>query len=131
MLAVKGRSPKALARYGHAPPKRGGLYRPRLSCACTKRPRGRRLAHKKDASGGGRAKAAPSVRSDSSAASDKAGTLKPRSDKRRAMVRIEHSLLDRGRSSTPSDLRPSPAPPPYHTKVTDVSIYRQRAGTPD
>src|SRR5215208_2930052 len=80
---------------------------------------------------GGRAKAAPSVRSDSSAASDKAGTLKPRSDKRRAMGRIEHSLLDRGSSSTPSDLRPSPAPPPYHTKVTYVSIYRQRAGTPD
>jgi hypothetical protein len=52
MLAVKGRSPKALARYGHAPPKRGGLYRPRLSYARTKRPRGRRLAHKKDASGG-------------------------------------------------------------------------------
>src|ERR687897_3521529 len=65
---------------------------------------------------GGRAKAAPSVRSDSSAASDKAGTLKPRSDKRRAMGRIEHTLLDRGRSSTPSDLRPSPANPPYHKK---------------
>src|SRR5215212_1326909 len=34
----------------------------------------------------------------------------------RAMGRIEHTLFDRGRSSTPSDLRPSPATPPYHTK---------------
>src|SRR5688500_14363536 len=39
------------------------------------------------------------------------------------MGRIEHPLFDRGRSSTPSHLRPSPAPPPYHTKVTGVSIY--------
>ena len=45
----------------------------------------------------GKAKAAPSVRSDSSAASDKARTLKPRSVKRRAMGRIEHTLLDEGR----------------------------------
>src|SRR5215204_2303647 len=63
-----------------------------------------------------RAKAAPPVRSDSSAASYKAGTLKPRSDKRRAMGRIEHTLLDEGRKSSPTDLRPSPAPSPYHTK---------------
>src|SRR5215212_6649294 len=41
----------------------------------------------------------------------------------RAMGRIEHTLFDRGRSSTPSDLRPSPATPPIPHKVTDVSIY--------
>src|SRR5215210_7071170 len=41
----------------------------------------------------------------------------PRPDKRRAMGRIEHPLFDRGRSSTPSDLRPAPAPPPYHKKL--------------
>src|SRR5215210_5613789 len=40
----------------------------------------------------------------------------------RAMGRIEHTLLDEGRASSPTDLRPSPATPPYHTKVTDVSI---------
>src|SRR5215204_5250269 len=40
-----------------------------------------------------------------------------------AMGRIEHTLLDEGRASSPSDLRPSPATSPYHTKVTDVSIY--------
>jgi hypothetical protein len=44
-----------------------------------------------------KAKATPPVRSDSSVASDKAGTLKPRSDKPRAMGRIEHTLLDEGR----------------------------------
>ena len=63
-----------------------------------------------------KAKATPPVRSDSSVASDKAGTLKPRSDKPRAMGRIEHTLLDEGRKSSPTDLRPSPATPPYHTK---------------
>src|SRR5215203_4862714 len=46
----------------------------------------------------------------------KAGARKPQPDKRRAMGRIEHTLLDEGRSSTPTDLRPSPATPPYHTK---------------
>src|SRR5918993_1450441 len=40
-----------------------------------------------------------------------------------AMGRIEHTLLDEGRASSPTDLRPSPAIPPYHTKVTAVSIY--------
>src|SRR5215216_7797391 len=34
----------------------------------------------------------------------------------RAMRRIEHTLFDRGRSSTPSDLRPSPAPAAYQKK---------------
>jgi hypothetical protein len=38
------------------------------------------------------------------------------------MGRIEHTLLDEGRASSPSDLRPSPAPQPYHKIVTDVSI---------
>jgi hypothetical protein len=47
------------------------------------------------------------------------------------MGRIEHTLFDRGRSSTPSDLRPSPATPPYHTKVTDVSIYDKGTGHPE
>src|SRR5829696_1508903 len=46
----------------------------------------------------------------------KAGARKPQPDKRRAMGRIEHTLLDEGRSSSPTDLRPSPATPPYHTK---------------
>src|SRR5215213_5299267 len=32
------------------------------------------------------------------------------------MGRIEHTLLDEGRKSSPTDLRPSPATPPYHTK---------------
>jgi hypothetical protein len=39
-----------------------------------------------------------------------------------AIGRIEHTLLDEGRASSPSDLRPSPATTPYHTIVTDVSI---------
>src|SRR5215213_10303138 len=33
------------------------------------------------------------------------------------MGRIEHTLLDEGRASSPTDLRPSPATPPYHTKL--------------
>ena len=33
-----------------------------------------------------------------------------------AMGRIEHTLLDEGRASSPTDLRPSPATPPYHKK---------------
>src|SRR5215217_9280108 len=32
------------------------------------------------------------------------------------MGRIEHTLSDEGRKSSPTDLRPSPANPPYHTK---------------
>src|SRR5215211_1793892 len=32
------------------------------------------------------------------------------------MGRIEHTLSDEGRASSPTDLRPSPANPPYHTK---------------
>src|SRR5687767_1276042 len=34
----------------------------------------------------------------------------------RTMGRIEHTLLDEGRASSPTDLRPSPAAPPYHKK---------------
>jgi hypothetical protein len=34
----------------------------------------------------------------------------------RTMGRIEHTLLDEGRGSSPTDLRPSPAAPPYHKK---------------
>jgi hypothetical protein len=37
--------------------------------------------------------------------------------------RIEHTLLVRGRYSSPTDLRPSPATTPYHIYVTDVSNY--------
>jgi len=33
-----------------------------------------------------------------------------------AMGRIEHTLLDEGRTSSPTDLRPSPATTPYHKK---------------
>src|SRR5215212_9607813 len=39
----------------------------------------------------------------------------------RAVGRIEHPLLDGGRSSTPSDLRPSPANPTIAQKVTGVA----------
>jgi hypothetical protein len=39
----------------------------------------------------------------------------------RAVGRIEHPLLDGGRSSTPSDLRPSPAVPIIPQKVTVVA----------
>ena len=39
----------------------------------------------------------------------------------RAVGRIEHSLLGGGRSSTPSDLRPSPALPIIPQKVTVVA----------
>jgi hypothetical protein len=62
------------------------------------------------------AKAAPSVGTDSSAASDKAGSPQAPARKYRAMGRIEHMLLDEGRKSSPTDLRPSPATPPYHRK---------------
>src|SRR5687767_9076632 len=34
----------------------------------------------------------------------------------RTMGRIEHTLLDEGRASSPTDLRPSPANLPYHKK---------------
>ena len=50
---------------------------------------------------------------------------------RRAMGRIEHWLLDRGRTSTLSDLRPSPEPPHHTTKVTNVSIYDKWPGHPE
>jgi hypothetical protein len=51
--------------------------------------------------------------------------------KRRAVGRIEHLLLDRGRTSTLSDLRPSPEPPHHTIKVTDVSIYGKGPGHPE
>ena len=35
----------------------------------------------------------------------------------RTVGRIEHTLLDGGRASTPTDLRPSPATPLYHRKL--------------
>src|SRR5215207_132275 len=47
----------------------------------------------------------------------------------RTMGRIEHTLLDG--DVAPTDLRPSPANPPYHTKVTDVSIYDKGPGLPE
>ncbi len=46
------------------------------------------------------------------------------------MGRIEHWLLDRGRTSTLSDLRPSPEPPHHTTKVTNVPIYGTWPGHP-
>src|SRR5215212_6044380 len=52
----------------------------------------------------------------------------PQPDKRRARGRIEQTLLDG--DVAPTDLRPSLATPPYHTKVTDVSIYGKGPGTP-
>jgi hypothetical protein len=52
----------------------------------------------------------------------KAGAPKSRGPQM-AMGRIEHTLLDEGRASSPTDLRPSPATPPYHKIVTDVSIH--------
>ncbi len=39
------------------------------------------------------------------------------------MGRIEHTLLDGGRASTPTDLRPPPALTPYHKKATNVSSH--------
>ena len=42
--------------------------------------------------------------------------VESRPTKRREMGTIEHTLLDEGRSSSPTDLRPSPATPPYHKK---------------
>jgi hypothetical protein len=53
-----------------------------------------------------------------------AGIAKTPTRKRRARGRIEHTLLDEGRS-LPSDLRPSPAKTSYHRKVTSVSLRRR------
>jgi hypothetical protein len=47
---------------------------------------------------------------------------------RRARGRIEHTPLDEGRSSSPTDLRPSLATPPYHKKVPNVSICDKGPG---
>jgi len=44
----------------------------------------------------------------------------------RARGRIEQTLLDG--DAAPTDLRPSPATPPYHTKVSNVSIYDKAPG---
>ena len=46
----------------------------------------------------------------------RAGSPQAPAHKWRAMGRIEHTLLDEGRKSSPTDLRPSPANPPYHKK---------------
>src|SRR5215217_5580633 len=47
------------------------------------------------------------------------------------MGRIEHTLLDEGRASSPTDLRPTPATPPLNPtiphKVTNVSICDKRS----
>src|SRR5215212_4403027 len=58
------------------------------------------------------------------------GARKPRLDKRRATGRIEHTLLDEGRASSPTDLRPSPATPPYHTKLR-MFLSTTRGRNPD
>jgi hypothetical protein len=47
-----------------------------------------------------------------------------------AMGRIEHTLLDEGRASSPPDLRPSPAPPPYHTKLRMFLSMTEDRDTP-
>jgi hypothetical protein len=39
--------------------------------------------------------------------------------------------LDEGRASSPTDLRPSPATPPYHKKATNVAIHDERPGHPE
>ena len=41
------------------------------------------------------------------------------------MGRIEHTLLDEGRASSPTDLRPSPATPPYHKKL-QMLLYKTK-----
>ena len=41
------------------------------------------------------------------------------------MGRIEHAPLDGGRASTPTDLSPSPAAPPYHWKLR---MFQSRPG---
>jgi hypothetical protein len=49
------------------------------------------------------------------------------------MGRIEHTLLDEGRASSPADLRPSPAPPstpPYHKKLQMFLSTTKRGGIP-
>src|SRR5215210_2813033 len=60
----------------------------------------------------------------------KAGARKPRPDKRRAMGRIEHTLLVEGRKSSPTDLRPSPANHTIPQKATNVSIQDNGPGYP-
>src|SRR5687767_10931541 len=45
------------------------------------------------------------------------------------MGRIEHTLVDEGRASSPTDLRPPPAQTSYHTKVTNVSSH-SKVGAP-
>jgi len=47
------------------------------------------------------------------------------------MGRIEHTLLDEGRKSSPTDLRPSPANPPYHTKTQMFLSTTEDRDTPD
>src|SRR5215203_545664 len=47
-----------------------------------------------------------------------------------AMGRIEHPLLDRGRSSTPSDLRPSLATTLYHIKLQMFLFATKGPGHP-
>src|SRR5919205_822485 len=41
------------------------------------------------------------------------------------MGRIEHTLVDEGRASSPTDLRPPPATTSYHNKVTNVSSHKK------
>jgi hypothetical protein len=79
---------------------------------CTDRAVGRGLR----ASGRGKARAAPGRGPKSAAkgiieagATESPGPQMP-------MGRIEHTLLDEGRASSPTDLRPSPATTPYHKK---------------
>ena len=55
----------------------------------------------------------------------------PKSPGPRAIGRTEHTLLDEGRASSPTDLRPSPATPPYHTKLRMFLSTTEDRDTPD
>jgi hypothetical protein len=46
------------------------------------------------------------------------------------MGRIEHTLVDEGRASSPTDLRPPPATTSYHKKVTNVSSHSKAGAEP-
>jgi hypothetical protein len=69
----------------------------------------------------GKAKAAPGGEVPKGAARGiiKAGARKPRPDKRRAMGRIEHTLLVGGwlHLNRPKTFAHSPSTPPYHKKL--------------
>jgi hypothetical protein len=81
----------------------------------------------------GKAKAAPGGEVPKGAARGiiKAGARKPRPDKRRAMGRIEHTLLVGGwlHLNRPKTFAHSPLNPTIPQKVTNVSIYHKGPGS--